>query len=184
MPAEEEEEQDGGLAVGEKRALTSADWDGLQVRITPLLSAVNSEAHPPRSSSFLQPISVRLLKTDVEPTAEPLLTPSSPPRPSPPTFLQTLRGPPVRPPQTPTFFAAPTPTAPAVEQTLDALSRRNAPVEVSVLIRLPVNDEEQAKRKKEREAWLADVGSGAVEDDDDGEDLPELWIATERVDLL
>lgn len=134
--------------------------------------------------SFLQPISVRLLKTDVEPTAEPLPMPSSPPRPSPPTFLQTLRGPPVRPPQTPTFFTTPTPTAPVVEQTLDALSRRNAPVEVSVLIRLPVSDEEQAKRKKEREARLADVGSGAVEDDEEGEDLPELWIATERVNLL
>lgn len=101
-----------------------------------------------------------------------------------PTFLETLRGPPVRPLHQPVFFAPSAPAAPlGPEQTVAALERDRGTLELAVLVRLPVAPaelEEREQRRRERE--VARVAG--EEQDDEGEDLPELWIATERVELL
>jgi hypothetical protein len=99
--------------------------------------------------------------------------------------MQTLRGPPVRPPAQPAFFAQAESVPGGPEQSVDALERERSPIEVSVLVRLPVAPaelEEREARRRERSATL--VAGQELVDDDEGEDLPELWIATERIELL
>lgn len=99
--------------------------------------------------------------------------------------MQTLRGPPVRPPAQPAFFAITEPVVLGPEQSIDALERERGAMEVSVLVRLPVAPaelEERETRRRERSATL--VAGQELIDDDEGEDLPELWIATERIELL